>query len=183
MAAPPNVAPHPSTPDDGGGPTRRRFLAFASAALTSAIAAALGVPLVSALVGPALRRAKARLVRVGPASAVQAGPPVALHYADVEVEAYLREAVVRTVWAVRGADDRVTVFSPICTHLGCRFDWDGAQDHFHCPCHGSVFGPDGRVISGPAPRPLDTLPSEVRDGDLFVAWERFEPGIPEKKEI
>ncbi len=43
--------------------------------------------------------------------------------------------------------------SAICTHLGCTVN---RADHgFHCPCHGSVFDDQGRVLRGPAPRPLD----------------------------
>jgi Rieske Fe-S protein len=45
-----------------------------------------------------------------------------------------------------------------------------------------VFNIDGKVISGPAPRPLDTLPKEVKNNFLYVLWERFKPGIA-KKEI
>ena len=48
---------------------------------------------------------------------------------------------------------------------------------FQAPCHASVFTIDGRVVSGPAPRPLDTLPAQVRQGILYVEWEQFEVGI------
>jgi cytochrome b6-f complex iron-sulfur subunit len=42
--------------------------------------------------------------------------------------------------------------SAVCTHLGCTVN---RADHgYHCPCHGSVFNDQGKVESGPAPRPL-----------------------------
>ena len=50
--------------------------------------------------------------------------------------------------------------SMTCTHLGCAYKPYGPPDrdfslvHAHCPCHGSVFARDGRVLGGPAPRPL-----------------------------
>ena len=30
------------------------------------------------------------------------------------------------------------------------------------------------------PRPLDTLPTKIEKGELFVEWETFKVGIPEK---
>jgi cytochrome b6-f complex iron-sulfur subunit len=43
--------------------------------------------------------------------------------------------------------------SSVCTHLGCNVRYV-TDDGFACPCHGSRFDRDGRVVSGPAPRPL-----------------------------
>jgi Rieske Fe-S protein len=65
-------------------------------------------------------------------------------------------------------DGNLTVLSSICTHRGCKViaQPDGS---FHCPCHGSNYGPDGQVTHGPAIRPLPTLPSTVdTNGHLIV---------------
>ena len=42
-----------------------------------------------------------------------------------------------------------------CPHLACVVSWDAARGRFSCPCHGSEFERDGKVINPPAPRPLD----------------------------
>ncbi|MGE5245697.1 MAG: ubiquinol-cytochrome c reductase iron-sulfur subunit [Betaproteobacteria bacterium] len=42
--------------------------------------------------------------------------------------------------------------SSVCTHLGCNVKH--TPGGFDCPCHGSRYDRNGRVISGPAPRPL-----------------------------
>ena len=56
----------------------------------------------------------------------------------------------------RHADGRLQAWSARCTHLGCRLDRviDGAVV---CPCHGSRFDDQGRVLTGPAARPLQAL--------------------------
>jgi cytochrome b6-f complex iron-sulfur subunit len=55
-----------------------------------------------------------------------------------------------------------------CTHLGCTVPWREEEKIFHCPCHSSVFTPVGEVVSGPAPRPMDIFPIEVKGGAIFV---------------
>jgi Rieske Fe-S protein len=43
----------------------------------------------------------------------------------------------------------------VCTHEGCMVQpYDPEFGGLHCPCHHSVYTPDGNVIRGPAPRPL-----------------------------
>jgi cytochrome b6-f complex iron-sulfur subunit len=57
--------------------------------------------------------------------------------------------------------------SAVCTHLGCTVNLAGKG--FHCPCHGSVFNPEGGVVSGPAPAPLAWFDLTLsRDGHLVI---------------
>ncbi len=42
-----------------------------------------------------------------------------------------------------------------CTHLGCLLRFNAAETSWDCPCHGSRFDVDGRVLEGPAVDPLD----------------------------
>lgn len=56
----------------------------------------------------------------------------------------------RTVAAYRDDDGTLHAVSPTCTHMGCRVTFNTAEKSWDCPCHGSRFDVDGRVIQGPA---------------------------------
>jgi Rieske Fe-S protein len=74
----------------------------------------------------------------------------------------------------------VVAFSTICPHLGCGIDWVESKNSFGCPCHESFFSLDGKVSSGPAPRPMDSLETRVVDGVIEVKFEKFKIGTAEK---
>jgi glycine/D-amino acid oxidase-like deaminating enzyme/nitrite reductase/ring-hydroxylating ferredoxin subunit len=63
--------------------------------------------------------------------------------------------------AYRDESGELHVVSPDCTHMGCRLAWNKAECSWDCPCHGSRFDPDGRVIQGPANQDLEK--KEVRE--------------------
>jgi Rieske Fe-S protein len=63
-----------------------------------------------------------------------------------------------TVAAYRSDTGKLTLLSPVCTHLGCHVDWNEAEATWDCPCHGSRFKPTGEVLSGPAESALGKLP-------------------------
>jgi menaquinol-cytochrome c reductase iron-sulfur subunit len=163
--------------------SRRRFFQWVTGAAASVIALGLGIPLIGFLVSPAFQRRAQSWVDVGKAEAVPGDRPTQLEYKQTVKEGWRTTTVHKGVWAVRREDGEVTVFSPICTHLGCGFSWDAADRKFKCPCHGSVFAPDGTVLGGPAPRPLDQLPAKVENGRLLVMYKEFKAGLPKRVEI
>lgn len=56
----------------------------------------------------------------------------------------------------------------VCTHLGCIYAWNSANERFECPCHGSKYRLDGRRIEDPAPRTLDRFEIQAVDANDTV---------------
>ena len=42
-----------------------------------------------------------------------------------------------------------------CPHLGCALRWNALEQTWDCPCHGSRFEADGRLINNPATRDFE----------------------------
>jgi Rieske Fe-S protein len=73
------------------------------------------------------------------------------------------------------------VFSSLCPHLGCKFNYDATLKRFLCPCHGSQFAADtGAHLEGPAPRGLDPLPLRAQSGKAEVTWIDYRPNVPSR---
>lgn len=72
------------------------------------------------------------------------------------------------------------MFSPICPHLGCHYQWHSDANRFQCPCHGSQFDPQGAHVAGPAARGLDPLPLREQSGKAEIEWIRYKPTIPDR---
>ncbi|MEN3273283.1 MAG: hypothetical protein V7636_2044, partial [Actinomycetota bacterium] len=58
------------------------------------------------------------------------------------------------VAAYRDKAGELHAVAATCTHLGCRIAFNTAERSWDCPCHGSRFDIDGRVIQGPAVQDL-----------------------------
>ena len=76
----------------------------------------------------------------------------------------------KKIAAYRDEDGRLVQRSAVCTHVGCIVHWNPLEKCWDCPCHGSQFQPDGRVINGPAIRPLAQIDQE-QPADSALATE------------
>ncbi|NJL90481.1 MAG: cytochrome b6-f complex iron-sulfur subunit [Coleofasciculaceae cyanobacterium SM2_1_6] len=56
----------------------------------------------------------------------------------------------------------------VCTHLGCVVPWNGSENKFICPCHGSQYDNTGKVVRGPAPLSLALANATVTDSDTIA---------------
>lgn len=75
----------------------------------------------------------------------------------------------QTVFIIRAKEGYFYAMSAVCTHLGCIANWKSEDGIVACPCHGSKFDREGRVIDGPAPRPLPRFAVTLDEqGQLIV---------------
>jgi menaquinol-cytochrome c reductase iron-sulfur subunit len=158
---------------------------------------ALGAGLATVVVAPALRYALWPLaegvevtsggedfVVVGSKTQFGAEPVKVDIYAD-RIDAWNRVQNVKigSAWVVE-IDGQLHAFSTVCPHLGCAVDWSAELSKFKCPCHRSAFALDGTPEEGPAPRSLDALEVESREGHLVaIRYERFKQGVEEKVKV
>jgi cytochrome b6-f complex iron-sulfur subunit len=77
--------------------------------------------------------------------------------------------ILPDVPAVLIRDDKgFTAISLVCTHLGCTVE--SKPDGFACPCHGSRFDLDGKLMRGPANKALSALRLEITpDGKIHLS--------------
>ena len=57
-------------------------------------------------------------------------------------------------------EEKTTVFSAHCTHLGCLIN-KKEDDRLVCPCHGSEYDLNGKVVKGPAWKNLEIIPFKI----------------------
>ncbi|MGH7260210.1 MAG: ubiquinol-cytochrome c reductase iron-sulfur subunit [Nitrospiraceae bacterium] len=98
-----------------------------------------------------------------------------------------RDQTGRLVWTNK-KDVPYVVFSGKCPHLGCGYKWRKVpklgKEIFLCPCHLSIYEPSGKVMDGPAPRPLDPLPIRVdAAGNIQIIDMEFKAGTKAQTRI
>lgn len=140
-----------SNSHDSTGVTRRDFLGLASAG---------AVVLTALSVFAGIFRMSKPTVRYEESTRFKIGKPENFPVGTV------KKLDERGIFIFSG-DDGLHAISSVCTHLGCIVnvtDWG-----FQCPCHGSRYNANGKVIGGPAPRNLAWLEiSQNVDGTLIV---------------
>lgn len=52
--------------------------------------------------------------------------------------------------ALEAARNLLTFSTPRCPHMGCALKWNPVEHSWDCPCHGSRFTQDGKLIDNPA---------------------------------
>ena len=148
---------------------RRQFMSWVTGAIGTIIGLGLGIPGIAYIVGPSLKKEEAQAwISLGSTSKVELGVPT-LFKAKIQRQAgWIVNEEEISVFVLTENGREFIAMSNICTHLGCRVRWIDDREEFFCPCHNGVFDKDGRIVSGPVPRPLDQFETMVENGQLFV---------------
>lgn len=70
------------------------------------------------------------------------------------------------VYVHRHSEARYSAVLTRCTHQGCEAEPEA--ERIVCPCHGSEYAFDGRVLQGPAERPLTRYPVSISGDEIHV---------------
>lgn len=62
------------------------------------------------------------------------------------------QLAINTIEAVTNL---LTISEKRCPHLGCALKWNPQEQSWDCPCHGSRFTKDGKLIDNPATEDLE----------------------------
>ena len=62
--------------------------------------------------------------------------------------------------AFESVKNLITPTAPRCPHMGCALKYNRAEHSWDCPCHGSRFGEDGKLLNNPA-----TKDKEIKESD------------------
>lgn len=99
--------------------------------------------------GPRFLEANARVAVRWIGDRVRSGLARSVEDLDPGEAGHVRHGT-ETVAAYRDGGGALHMVSPNCTHLYCKLQWNAAERSWDCPCHGSRFDIDGRVLQGPA---------------------------------
>jgi menaquinol-cytochrome c reductase iron-sulfur subunit len=147
---------------------RRGFFLTVMYGLWAAIGIALSIPAAIYLLLPPKLRRDTEWTEAGDVTKMVPDSPVDMVFRRNRTDGWRVLSEKSTAWAVKLDNGEIVAFAPQCTHLGCAYHWDEPKKQFLCPCHTSVFSVDGKVVSGPAPRPLDRFDTKIQNNKLML---------------
>jgi quinol---cytochrome c reductase iron-sulfur subunit, bacillus type len=152
------------------GQSRRTFLFKLAVGVNAAVGAALAVPVIGFLLGPALgkRANQYAWVHLGRVEEFPEGQVRLANFRNPTTTPWDGETGNIPCWVRHISAGRFQVFAINCAHLGCPVRWFAQSRLFLCPCHGGVYYEDGTRASGPPPRGLFQYAHKVSAGNLMI---------------
>jgi Rieske Fe-S protein len=75
----------------------------------------------------------------------------------------------RPVLLIHASETSWRAFSAVCTHLNCTVQYQEASHQIWCACHNGLYDMNGRVVSGPPPKPLEEYTVHVRGEEVVIS--------------
>jgi menaquinol-cytochrome c reductase iron-sulfur subunit len=163
-----------------GKVNRRSFMVRTILAIFGFVGAVMTVALGGFGIIPALKKRTLGWSDAGTVADLVVDQPSERRFFETVKSGWQSEKMERSIWLVKRTDGSVLAFTANCPHLGCGYRWIEERKRFECPCHGSIFDLEGRVLAGPTPRRLDSIRTRVENGRLLVQYEVFQLGTSTK---
>jgi len=74
----------------------------------------------------------------------------------------------KPVLVIRRSENEWRAFAGVCTHLNCTVQYEQARHQIWCACHNGFYDLNGKVVSGPPPRPLEEYQVHIRGEEVVV---------------
>ena len=74
----------------------------------------------------------------------------------------------RPALLIRVNETEWRAYSAICTHLNCTVQFQDSTRQIWCACHNGYYDLNGKVVSGPPPRPLEGYAVHIRGEDVVI---------------
>lgn len=145
---------------------RRGFFVRAIQATHAVIGATLAFVVGGAIIAPSFSRRETRWLHAGDVPRLRDDVPMPVTLRIARPDGASEVVERRVVYLVKSGSS-VRVLDSTCTHLGCRTKFNPDSMQIECPCHGGVYDISGRVIAGPPPTPLNSIPTRL-DGDRVM---------------
>jgi|SRR5579863_379836 len=186
MSSNPPHAPAPSPDCEApSNPPRRSFVAGLLAAGAAGVGALLALPVVKFVLHPVLAQTTEKswsdVGSVGEFQTLTA--PVKKLVQIEQLDGWRRTVAQKPVYVIKDPSGQIAVLSAVCPHLGCSLPWVDEKNEFICPCHKGTFDANGKLVSGPPPRNMDSLPMKVEDGTVKIQYQFFRQLSPHKEVV
>jgi Rieske Fe-S protein len=149
--------------------SRREFVNLSVGAIGTIIVVSVGVPAVAYVLGPGLNVNKTEAwIPLGKIEQFEVRKPTLVSFTRTTINGWERTTNSYGVYVTRKENDEITVFSNVCTHLGCRVTWKEDEKIYFCPCHDGIFDELGQIVDGPPPKPMIAYETKIEEGNLFM---------------
>ncbi|MBS4029784.1 MAG: Rieske (2Fe-2S) protein [Ignavibacteriales bacterium] len=137
--------------------TKRDFLKYILGGSMFAWFASVLYPILAYLKPPIQREVEVKSVKVGKVNEIEKESGTIVRFGN------------KPVMLLRTASGEFRAFSATCTHLDCTVQFKKELGVIWCACHNGKYDLNGKVVSGPPPRPLDEYRVVVQNEEVFVS--------------